>query len=117
MIDADERSHDGQADAPDVASEVTIIPLAREEIEIQKRLRDTGVVRVRKIVVEHEEVVAQPLMQERVEVERVPVGRVVEAPLGPCYDGDVLVVLVLEEQVIVSKQWVVKEGCASRASG
>lgn len=85
------------------------IPLAQEELEVGKREVETGRVRIRKVVREHEELVDERLSSEEVEVERVPVGRVVAGPLQPRQEGDVLVLPVLEEQLVVEKRLVLVE--------
>ena len=83
--------------------------LAREELEIGKRKVETGRVRIGKLVREHEEKVEARLLHEEVEVKRVPIGRVLAAPVHPHYDGDVLVIPVLEERVEVQKRLVLVE--------
>lgn len=82
-----------------------VIPLIEESIDIQKRLVDTGGgVRVIKTVTEHEETINEPLGREQVEVTRVPVGRVVEAPAAPREEGDTMIIPVYEERLVVQKQ-------------
>lgn len=88
------------------------IPVIEEQLQIDKRQVDTGSgVRVRKAVSEQEKQIAQPLLREQLEVEHVPVGRVVaEAELPQArYEGDTLIVPVLEEVLVVQKQVVLKE--------
>jgi uncharacterized protein (TIGR02271 family) len=104
MAHPDERT---AADKPQSVDSSVTIPLAQEEIEIGKRKVDTGVVRVRKLVREHEETIDQPLLKEQVEVKRVSVNRVVDAPIAPRREDDVLIVSVVEEVLV--KQWVLKE--------
>ena len=45
-----------------------------------------------------------PLVVERVEVERVPVNRVVDGPVAVRHEGDTIVVPVTEEVLVVHKQ-------------
>ena len=85
------------------------IPVAREEIELRKKIVETGTVRIRKVVREHEELIEQPLLREEVDVKRVSINRVVDGPLASRYEGDVLIVPVLEEMLLMQKQWVLKE--------
>lgn len=87
-------------------------PVMEEELHVTKRVIDTGRgLRVHKTVSEHEEVLDQPLLRERLVVEHVPVGRVVEDAELPRtrYEGDTLVVPVLEEVLVVKKQLLLKE--------
>ena len=85
------------------------IPLVRKELDLAKREVETARVRVRKLVERHEELIEEPLVRHDVEVERVPVNRMLDAPAATRQDGDVLVVPVLEEVVVVQKRWLLKE--------
>ena len=84
-----------------------VVPLAREELEITRREVETGRVRIKKTVTEHEQLVEEPLLYDEVEVQRVPVNRVLDAPAEVRYEGEVLVIPILEE--ILVKQLVLKE--------
>jgi uncharacterized protein (TIGR02271 family) len=53
---------------------------------------------------EIEQIVDVPLVQERVEVERVPINRTIDGPVAVRYDGDTIIVPVIEEVLIVQKQ-------------
>lgn len=86
-------------------------PVMEEELQVDKQLVDTGRgVRLHKTVSEHVERIEQRLMHDELVVEHVPLGRVVsgEAPQTR-YEGDTLVVPVLEEVLVVQKQLVLKE--------
>ena len=86
-------------------------PVMEEELQVDKRLVDTGRgVRLHKTVSEHTERIEQRLMHDELVVEHVPLGHVVsgEAPQTR-YEGNTLVVPVLEEVLVVQKQLVLKE--------
>jgi uncharacterized protein (TIGR02271 family) len=85
------------------------LPVVQEEFDVDKRVVDTGVVRVRTSTSEHEETVHMPLEREDVIVERVAVGRPVDAPLDVRHEGDVMIVPVHEEVIVVQRQLVLKE--------
>jgi uncharacterized protein (TIGR02271 family) len=80
------------------------IALAREELRVGKRKVETGRVRVKKRVREHEEIVREDLLREDVEVQRVPVDRILEGSSEPRREGDVLVIPVVEEVLVMHKQ-------------
>lgn len=87
-------------------------PVMEEGVQVTKRVIDTGRgVRIHKTVTEREQVLDQSLLHDRLEIEHVPVGRVVtEAdPPQTRYEGDTLVVPVLEEVLVVQKQLLLKE--------
>ena len=95
---------------PDGAEvEEVVVPVVAEEVEVGKRKVERGRVRVHKGVAIREEEVAVPLVREQVEVERVPIGRPVDTPPAPRQEGDVWIVAVLEEVLIVEKRLVLKE--------
>jgi len=90
-------------------AERIVVPIVEEELEIRKREVDTGTVRVRKVVHEREQVVDVPLEREELSVERVPVDRFVEGPLEVRTEGDITIIPVMEEVVVVERRWKLKE--------
>jgi uncharacterized protein (TIGR02271 family) len=85
------------------------IPLMEEELRVEKRRSATGKVRVRTVVDLTEEVARASLEEEKVDVERVPIGREIDvAPLART-EGDVLILPVVEEVLVVEKRLVLKE--------
>ena len=85
------------------------IALVAEEARINKREVVTGRVRIRTRVEEAEETVRGTLDEEVVEVERVPVDRIVDAAPAVRQDGDVTIIPVMEEVLVVEKRLVLKE--------
>jgi len=86
-----------------------VIPVAREELGVDKRTVETGRIVVCKTVTTGSEKVEVPLAHDEIDIERVAIDRVVEQLPEQRYEGDVLVIPVLEEVVVVKKQWVLKE--------
>jgi len=86
-----------------------VVPVVAEEVEVGRRRVETGRVRVHKTVRTTEKVVDEPIVREEVEVERVPINRVIDAPVGPRQEGDTLIVPLLEEVLVVEKRLMLKE--------
>ncbi len=94
--------------ATDVAA-TEVIPVLREELKVSKREVETGRVVVHKTVSERDENVEMLLRRTDVSVERVPVGRTVTEAPASREEGDVLIIPVLEEVLVVEKRLVLKE--------
>jgi uncharacterized protein (TIGR02271 family) len=86
-----------------------VIPVTEEAITIQTRQRQSGVVEIRKTVHERTEVVDPPLHSEEVEVERVAINRIVEAPVPVRQEGDTTIIPLLEEVLVVEKRLLLRE--------
>jgi uncharacterized protein (TIGR02271 family) len=78
-----------------------VLPVLVEELDVQTRRMETGRVRITKVIHEREALVDEPLLREEVVIERVPVNRVVEGPIPVRYEGDTMIVSVLEEVLVV----------------
>jgi uncharacterized protein (TIGR02271 family) len=85
------------------------IPLLAEQLEVDKLVVETGRVRVRKRVREHDQPVKVQLQRNEVEVRRVVVNRAVEQPAATRQEGDVTIVPVHEEVLVVTTQLMLKE--------
>ena len=97
-----------EASALEAGGEV-VLREVEERLSVGKRVRETGRVRVTRRVDAHTEVADEPLRRERVEVERVPVGRYVEAAEAVRDEGGVTVIPVYEEVLVVQKRLRLKE--------
>lgn len=87
-----------------------VIPVIEEHLEIDKRVVETGhAVRVRKEVEEVPGKAREPVVTEKVTVERVPMGKLISEPAGVRHEGDVMVVPVVEERLVTHKQLVLVE--------
>lgn len=89
--------------------ETTVVPVIQEETTIDKRLVERGRLRVTKQVQTQEEEIDVPLRQERVQVERIPVEQLVDAAVPTRYEGETLVIPVMEEVLVVEKKLLLKE--------
>jgi len=88
-----------------------IIPEIEEQLQVGRQKVEIGRIRLRKRVEESSAVVDEPLLQENFRVDRVPVNRILadgNAP-QPRYEGEVLILPVLEEVLVVEKRLVLRE--------
>ena len=92
-----------------------MIPLLKEELRVDKRSVVTGKVRVRSVVDTIEELVHAAITDEE-EVTRVPMDREVEAAPSVRTEGDVTIVPIMEEVLVVEKRLVLKEELHIRRS-
>lgn len=102
----------GVPDEPDTAKpkavETIVMPLAVEDAVVSKRVRRT-LVSASRTTSNRSEAVDVDLKQERVVIERVPVGRVVDAVPPVRQEGDVTIMPVVEEELVVVRRLVLKE--------
>lgn len=96
-------------DRPAGIREEIVVPVADEELEIGKRIVETGAVQVRKHVQERLKTVEAPLIQEVVDVRRVPVNREVQEMPAVRETEDEIVIPVVEEELVVAKRLILKE--------
>ena len=85
------------------------MPPDAEEVVVETRPVKTARVTVQTRTEERREWVEATLRREDVTVERIPIGRVVEEAPAVREEGDVLIVPVLEEQIVVEKRLLLKE--------
>lgn len=97
-------SHQPAHDADEIA-----LPLWAEHVTVGRRLVAGDRVAVRRITRHEEHAIDETLRHERVEVERVPIGREVQAVPEVRDDGELMVVPVVEEQLVVRRRLVLTE--------
>ena len=94
------------------AQEPIRVPVIQEEAQVDKRIVDTGRgVRIHKIVAEQPFQIDETLTHDELQVSHVPVDRIVALDQAPAtrYEGDTLVVPVLEEVLVVERRLRIKE--------
>ncbi len=105
-----EQNKSSKYGAADFGSQTQIvIPLLEEQLNIARKKVLTGGVRVHKKVSERTETVDEPTFREEIEFERVAVNQFVDQPPAVRYEGDVMIVPLLEEVLVVEKKLVVRE--------
>jgi uncharacterized protein (TIGR02271 family) len=101
--------HSGRYD-PENQETALIVPVLQEDLIVEKRRVETGRTRITKHVHEHEEVIDEPVLREDVAIEHVPINKIWEGPApAPRYEGDTLVIPLLEEVLVVEKRLMLKE--------
>lgn len=91
------------------ARDSLVIPVIEEELEIGRRQVETGRIRVHKRVETRNVVFEDRLLSQGYDINRVPVDRIIPAPLEPRYEGDTLVLPVFEEVLVVEKRLILRE--------
>lgn len=89
--------------------EPMVVPVLVEELDVQKRLVETGKVRVTKVVRERETVVDEPLFHDKVAITRVPIQRVVDGPVPVREENGTTIISVVEEVLVVEKRLMLRE--------
>lgn len=90
-------------------SPTVVVPLFAEEVSIAKQRKVTGRVAVSTVTQQSDQLVDELLTRESVEIERVPVGQIVESAPQVREEGDTLIIPVVEETLIVERRLVLKE--------
>jgi stress response protein YsnF len=98
--------------AEPLAQDPLRVPVIAEELAIGTRTVDTGRgVRIHKTVVEQPVTIDERLARDEVEIRHVPVDRIVAPDEAPAnrYEGDTLIVPILEEVLVVERRVRIKE--------
>jgi stress response protein YsnF len=90
------------------ADERMTLPLHAEEVTVMKRVRRT-LVRAATTTLAREEIVEADLEHVQIVVDRFVIGRVVDAPPPVRVEGDVTIMSVVEEELVVVRRLVLKE--------
>jgi uncharacterized protein (TIGR02271 family) len=102
--------HQAQLISQQIENQPATIPVIEEQLTVDKRVVEKGRVRISKKVRETDETVNIPLVQENVQVERVPINQFIAEPPPPVrYEGNVMIIPVLREVVVVEKRLVLVE--------
>lgn len=90
------------------ADETVRMSLAAEAVVVSKRVRRT-LVRASRTTSLRDQAVEADLNHEQIVVERVAIGRIVDAVPPVRQDGDVTIMPVVEEEVVMVRRLVLKE--------
>jgi uncharacterized protein (TIGR02271 family) len=107
---ASDRPSNAAADTG-TSKEHVVVPLLEETLRAEKQWAEAGVVQLHKTVETRTETVPIDLTHEQVDIQRVTVNRVLSPgeDTGPRQEGDVLIVPIVEEELVVTKRRVVRE--------
>jgi uncharacterized protein (TIGR02271 family) len=111
----DRAAHDWANESATVAETVadsstpTVIPVFEESLSVAKRVVDTARVRVSRVTHNYQQQVDELLQHEKVEVERIPIDRPIEAMPSVRQEGDITIIPVVEEVVKIERSLVLKE--------
>jgi uncharacterized protein (TIGR02271 family) len=90
------------------SEESLVVPVLAEDLIIDKEAVE-NTVRIRKHVREETVLVDEALRRDEVTVERVPVDRYVTQPLDVRYEGDTMIIPLMEEVLVVEKRLLLRE--------
>ena len=85
------------------------IPLHVEEVSVSRREIKKANVRIALITGTREQLIDEELTHVRVEIERVPIGRTIDVVPPISHEGDITIIPVVEEMVVVERRLVLKE--------
>ena len=106
----EQRSARVPADRVEVATgEAIVVPVVQEEVRIEKQALETGRTSIRISPTTHQESLSVELTDYLANIERVPVNRVVDSVAPVRQEGEVTIIPVYEEVVVMQKQLVLKE--------
>jgi stress response protein YsnF len=86
-----------------------VLPVMEEHLEISKTMRVTGRVRVETRTETVESLVPVDLTSTHVDVQRVPVDRRIDSIPDIVTEGDLTIVPVVEERIVVTRELYLKE--------
>ena len=87
----------------------TVIPLAAEEIAVAKQHVEIGRVQVARVTREREQLIDEILARETAEISRTPVGRYLDSMPAVREEGDVIIIPIVEEVLVVERRLLLKE--------
>lgn len=107
---AENRKRAANEDSESIStSEAVVIPVIEEEVVVGRRIVETGKIRVVKSTNHEMQTIKTPSIVEDVEVKRVSIDQTIEEPAVTREEGDVTIIPVMEEVIVVTKKLVLKE--------
>ena len=94
---------------PTGTSDPDVLRLFAEEASVSRQVIETGRVKVAKVTRVRDQNIDELLARTSVEVKTVPVGRLIDAMPAVRQDGDLTIVPVVEEALVVERRLMLKE--------
>ena len=91
------------------AAESGVLRLLAEDAAVSRQVVETGRVRLAKVTRTRDHLVDELLGRTNVEVERIPIGRLIDAMPPVREDGDLTIVPIVEETLVVERRLMLKE--------
>lgn len=88
---------------------ISTLQLHREDVEVTRRRVNGQTVRVSTRTTTHDQHVDEALTQETIQVEHVVIGRAIETVPPVRVEGDVTIIPIVEEILVVERQLILKE--------
>lgn len=95
--------------ASNLESQKNIISVVEEQLHVGKKVVETGTVRISKTIHTEESLVEAPLVHDEVSVERVPMNTYIETAPEVRYEGDLMIIPVVQEVVVIEKRLMLVE--------
>jgi uncharacterized protein (TIGR02271 family) len=100
----------GSSGTPQSAAEDSgVLRLFAEDATVSREVLETGRVRVAKVTRTRDHHIDESLARTRFEVNRVPIGRLIDTMPPIKEDGDLTIVPIVEETVVVERRLMLKE--------
>lgn len=90
-------------------TDVRIIPVVEETLHVEKQSFGASTVRISKTIHEEQVTVNEPIITEQVDVEHITVNQYIDAPREVRYEGDKIIVPLVEEVLVVQKRLLLRE--------
>jgi stress response protein YsnF len=90
-------------------AEDLVLPLYGEDLAVSRRTVERATVRVATVTHRRDHAIDETLAHEGVEVTHVPIGRIVDAVPPVREEGDVTIMSVVEEVIVVERRLQLKE--------
>ena len=100
---------DQETSTPEAGDDERTMELREERLVPSAQWREAGEVVVRRVVEEVPASIELDATHEEIDLQRVPVGEVVDERRDPWMEDDLLVIPIYEEQLVVSRRLVLRE--------